>query len=70
MHFATHCLCWQLSSVHCRRNNMDARPDHQLVASVVFSSPEVAVIGLTEQAAVEKHKNVAVFSSSFTCALP
>ena len=51
------------------RNNPDARPQHQLVPSVVFSSPEVAVIGLTEQAAAEKHKNIAVYSSSFTCAL-
>ena len=49
------------------RGKKDARPDHQLVPSVVFSSPEVAVIGLTEHAAVEKHKNVDIYSSSFTC---
>ena len=56
-----------LKAVACR-NNPDARPQHHLVPSVVFSSPEVAVIGLTEAAAAEKHKNIAVYSSSFTCA--
>ena len=48
------------------RGQKDARCDHSNVASVVFNSPAVAVVGLSEQAAVEKLKNVQVFSSKFT----
>ena len=38
--------------------------------SVVFSSPEVAIVGITEDAAVDQHKNVQVFKSEFTCGAP
>ena len=38
--------------------------------SVVFSSPEVAIVGITEDAAVDQHKNVQIFKSEFTCVRP
>ncbi|KAK9816335.1 hypothetical protein WJX74_000245 [Apatococcus lobatus] len=41
-------------------------PDHDVVASVVFSSPNLASVGLTEEAAIEELKDFEVFSSSFT----
>ncbi|KAK9809327.1 hypothetical protein WJX73_004966 [Symbiochloris irregularis] len=55
-----------LLAKHLFGGQKDARCDHSNVASVVFSSPAVAVVGLSEQAAVEKLGNVHVFSSKFT----
>jgi pyruvate/2-oxoglutarate dehydrogenase complex dihydrolipoamide dehydrogenase (E3) component len=50
----------------CRKDK-SAIPDFENVASVVFSSPELATVGLSEEAAVEKHKDVDIFTSKFTC---
>ena len=58
----------KLAGMRCRGKG-DVKCDHSNVASVVFSSPAVAVVGMTEANAVETHKNVEVFSSTFTCAL-
>ncbi|CAL8466053.1 g5589 [Coccomyxa elongata] len=43
----------------------DAKPDYNAIASAVFSSPPIATVGLTEEEAIEQHKNVDVFTSSF-----
>jgi glutathione reductase (NADPH) len=43
----------------------DAKPDYNAIASAVFSSPPIATVGLTEEEAIENHKNVDVFTSSF-----
>lgn len=48
-----------------RRGDEEAVPDHDNVASVVFSSPEVATVGLSEEAARDQHPDVDVFSSEF-----
>ena len=49
----------------------DAKPDYNAIASAVFSSPPIATVGLTEEEAIEQHKNVDVFTSSFrSAALP
>lgn len=46
----------------------DAKPDYNAIASAVFSSPPIATVGLTEEEAIEQHKNVDVFTSSFRSA--
>ncbi len=43
----------------------DAKPDYDAIASAVFSSPPIATVGLTEEEAIEQHKNVDVYTSSF-----
>merc|ERR1712130_680869 len=42
------------------------KPSFDAVAKVVFSSPSLASVGLTEEEAVEQAKNVDVFTSEFT----
>jgi glutathione reductase (NADPH) len=44
---------------------MDRSVDHDLVASTVFTNPEIATCGLTEAEAVEKYQNVKVFKTRF-----
>lgn len=39
--------------------------DHELVASAVFSNPELATIGLTEEQARERHGDIDVYRSKF-----
>lgn len=39
--------------------------DHSVVASAVFSHPNVATVGLTEQEALRRHRNVDVYRSVF-----
>ncbi len=41
------------------------KPDHDLVASAVFSDPEIGTVGLTEEAALKKYRNLSVFTSEF-----
>mmetsp|Transcript_21705 Transcript_21705/g.31964 ORF Transcript_21705/g.31964 Transcript_21705/m.31964 type:complete len:517 (-) Transcript_21705:94-1644(-) len=43
----------------------DRPTDHEWVASTVFTSPEIGTVGYTEEEAVEKFKNVAVYKSKF-----
>lgn len=43
----------------------DVKPEYDAIASVVFSSPQLATVGLSEQQALEKHDNVDIFLSSF-----
>jgi len=39
--------------------------DYDLIASAVFSQPEIGTVGLTEQQAVDKYKNVSIYLSTF-----
>jgi len=41
------------------------KPDHTNVACAVFTQPQVATVGMTEEEAVEKLKDVDVYTSSF-----
>mmetsp|Transcript_2095 Transcript_2095/g.2539 ORF Transcript_2095/g.2539 Transcript_2095/m.2539 type:complete len:523 (+) Transcript_2095:131-1699(+) len=44
---------------------MDRKSDHKLVASTVFTNPEIGTVGYTEDEAAEKFKNIAVYKSKF-----
>lgn len=44
----------------------DVMTDYDNVASVVFSSPQVAKVGMNEPDAVEKIKDVDVYTSTFS----
>ena len=50
--------------MQCR--GLDIKPDYANVASVVFSSPQVAQVGVNEDKAVEKYGDVDVFTSTFS----
>src|SRR5690606_15887835 len=41
------------------------RPDHQTVATAVFSQPEVGTVGLTEDEAAALHENVDIYLTRF-----
>jgi glutathione reductase (NADPH) len=41
------------------------RVDHTLVPTAVFTTPEVGVVGLSEQAALERHPRLDVYRSTF-----
>lgn len=43
----------------------NAAPDYEAIASAVFSSPPMATVGLSEEAAKEKYGDIDVFTSSF-----
>jgi len=44
---------------------MDRPVDHEFVASTVFTTPEVATVGYTEEDAAEKFKDIAVYKTKF-----
>lgn len=44
---------------------MDRPVDHHMVASTVFTTPELGTVGYTEAEAVEKYKDVTVFKTRF-----
>lgn len=44
----------------------DRKSSHELICSAVFSQPEIGTVGLTEEQAVAKHKNLSIFTTSFT----
>ena len=44
----------------------DIKTDYANVASVVFSSPQVAQVGINEDKAVEEHGDINVFTSTFS----
>lgn len=50
--------------LHCR--GKDVTPDYDNVASVVFSSPQVAKVGMNETDAIEKIKDIDVYTSTFS----
>ena len=41
------------------------KPDHELIATAVFSSPEIGTVGLSEEAAGEKYPELNVFRAHF-----
>ncbi|KAK9804239.1 hypothetical protein WJX72_002925 [[Myrmecia] bisecta] len=43
----------------------DSKPDYSAIASAVFSSPPLATVGLSEEAAVKEHGDVDVFVATF-----
>ena len=45
---------------------VDIKPDYANVASVVFSSPQVAQVGVNEDKAVEEYGDVDIFTSTFS----
>ena len=47
-----------------------SKPDYEAIPSAVFSSPPIATVGLTEEEASEKYKDVDVYTSSFKWAAP
>jgi glutathione reductase (NADPH) len=44
---------------------MDRPVDHKMVASTVFTTPELATIGYTEEEAAEKFKDITVYKTRF-----
>ena len=50
----------------CCRGRSEAKPDYKAVPSVVFSSPQLAYVGMDEAGAVEEVKDVDVYSSTST----
>lgn len=44
---------------------MDRKADHEYVASTIFTTPEVATVGYTEEEAAEKFKDITVFKTRF-----
>jgi len=45
--------------------NQPTKPSHEAVASAVFSYPELGTVGLGEEAAMERYKNIDVYTSSY-----
>ena len=41
------------------------KPDHDLIATAVFSHPEIGTVGLSEEQAVEKYSKLNVFRANF-----
>ena len=50
----------------CCRGRSEAKPDYKAVPRVVFSSPQLACVGMDEASAIEEVKDVDVYSSSST----
>ena len=44
---------------------MDRKVDHDMVASTVFTNPEIGTCGLTEEEAVAKYKDVTIYKTKF-----
>ncbi len=45
--------------------NQPTAPDYEAIPTAVFSHPEIATVGLTEEAAVATYSNVDIYTSSF-----
>ncbi len=46
------------------RNN-PTKPDHELIATAVFSQPEIGTVGLSEEAAAKKYPELEVYRAQF-----
>ncbi|MEO1745216.1 MAG: glutathione-disulfide reductase [Pseudomonadota bacterium] len=46
-------------------NNNPTKPDHDTVATAVFSQPEIGTVGLTEQQAVDTYDEIEVYKATF-----
>ena len=47
----------------------NSRPAHENVASAVFTTPQIATVGLTEEQAAKKYPNLNIYKSTFRWAL-
>jgi glutathione reductase (NADPH) len=45
--------------------NNPTKPDHQLIATAVFSQPEIGTVGLSEEEAAEKYAQVEIYRAHF-----
>lgn len=45
--------------------NVPTIPDHDLIATAVFSQPEIGTVGLSEEDAIERYKNLEVYRTVF-----
>lgn len=54
-------MCFIQTAFH----NNPVIPDHNLIATAVFSQPEIGTVGLTEEEAVKKLKNVEIYRAMF-----
>ncbi len=45
--------------------NNPTRPDHEVVPTAVFSQPEIGTVGLSEDVAVKKFRDIAVYRAQF-----
>ncbi len=45
--------------------NNPTRPDHELIATAVFSQPEIGTVGLSEEDAAEHSKNLDIYLAKF-----
>jgi glutathione reductase (NADPH) len=45
--------------------NNPTRPDHELIATAVFSQPEIGTVGLTEEDAAKRYPEIEVYRSQF-----
>lgn len=46
-------------------NGRPTAPDHDLIATAVFSQPEIGTVGLSEDAAAREYRNVEVYRAAF-----
>jgi glutathione reductase (NADPH) len=46
-------------------NNRPTEPDYDKVATAVFSQPEIGTVGLTEDTARARHKNLDIYKTAF-----
>ncbi len=45
--------------------NNPTRPDHDLIATAVFSQPEIGTVGLSEEEAAKRHPEIEVYRAQF-----
>ena len=45
--------------------NNPTKPDHETIATAVFSQPEIGTVGLTEEAAAKAYKEIEVYRAQF-----
>ena len=50
---------------HIFGDDPNSRPAHENVASAVFTTPQIATVGLTEEEAAEKYSNLNIYKSTF-----
>ncbi|MEL6919863.1 MAG: glutathione-disulfide reductase [Pseudomonadota bacterium] len=46
-------------------NNNPTKPDHETIATAVFSQPEIGTVGLTEDQAVARYEEIEVYKATF-----
>jgi glutathione reductase (NADPH) len=54
-------MCFVETVIHGR----PTKPDYDKVATAVFSNPEIGTVGLTEDSARERHRNLDIYRTAF-----